>query len=222
MSRRNAARRLTVTEGKKRMQATPAVFLDRDGVIIEEERWLARVEQVRLIDGCAAAIRRLNQAGVPVVVVTNQSGVARGLFPEERIAEVHARLDRLLADKGAVVRRYYYCPHHPSEGIEKYRIDCTCRKPRPGMLRAAAADLGLDLRQSWLIGDTLSDLEAGARADCRTILVLTGHGTRSAASLSPGRFRCAGVVTALPEAVELWALPDARRPARQAWDRAPR
>ncbi len=186
------------------MSMTPAVFLDRDGVIVEEEHHLARVEQVRLVAGCAAAIRRLNQAELPVIVVTNQSGVARGLFPEERIDEVHARIDSLLAEEGAFVWRYYHCPHHPTEGVGPYRVECACRKPRPGMLLAAAADFGLDLRQSWLIGDTLTDLEAGASVGCRTILVLTGHGQRVAHLLPPGGHNCAGVVNALPDAVELF------------------
>ena len=186
------------------MRTTSAVFLDRDGVIIEEEHHLARVEQVRLVAGCAAAIRRLNQAGLPVVVVTNQSGVARGLFPEERVEEVHAYIDNLLAEEGAFVWRYYHCPHHPTEGVGRYRVDCECRKPRPGMLRAAATDFGLDLRQSWLIGDTLTDLEAGAAVGCRTILVLSGHGQRVVHSLQPDDHHCAGVVKALPEAVELF------------------
>ena len=186
------------------MQMTPAVFLDRDGVIVEEEHHLARVEQVRLVAGCAAALRRLNQAGLPVFVVTNQSGVARGLFPEKRIGEVHARIDALLSEEGAFVWRYYHCPHHPSEGVAPYRVECACRKPRPGMLHTAAADFGLDLAQSWMIGDNLTDLEAGAAAGCRTILVRTGHGKQVAHMLSSGAYNCAGVVSALPDAVELY------------------
>ena len=186
------------------MPTTPAVFLDRDGVLIEDVHYLSCVEQIRLIDGAAAAIKRLNEAGLPVVVVTNQSGVAHGHFPEERIAEVHSYLDRLLAEEGASVSRYYHCPHHPSEGIRPYRVSCACRKPNPGMFLAAADELGLNLNQSWMIGDKISDLEAGHRAGCRTVLVLTGHGRRAAQRLTPGQFNCAGVAPDLPAAVELY------------------
>ena len=98
-------------------QARPAVFLDRDGVVIEEVHYLARIEQVQLVPGAAGAVRRLNQAGVPVVVVTNQSGVAQGLFPEERVVEVHRQIDQLLAHEDAYVTRYYYCPHHHATAI---------------------------------------------------------------------------------------------------------
>src|SRR6266851_9710002 len=121
------------------MEKKPAVFLDRDGVLIEEVNYLTEVGQVRLIPGAAEAVAELNRAGVPVVVVTNQAGVARGYFPEERVAEVHVYLDELLAERGARVDRYYYCPHHPDAAVERYRVECECRKPKPGMLRRAAA-----------------------------------------------------------------------------------
>lgn len=146
-----------------------AVFLDRDGTIIEEVNYLSRPEQVALLPGAAGAIGAWNAAGVPVVVVTNQAGVARGYFPEARVGEVHARLSALLAERGARVDAYYYCPHGPADG-------CGCRKPAPGMLRAAARDLRLDLSRSWVIGDKPCDAEAGAAAGCRAVLVRTGHG----------------------------------------------
>lgn len=154
----------------------PACFLDRDGVIVEEIGYLRDPDQVALIPGAAAAIRRLNAAGVPVVVVTNQTGVARGYFPEARIAEVHARLDDLLRADGAHVDRYYYCPHHPTEGRGAYAISCDCRKPAPGMLLRAAAELDLSLDASFMIGDKTSDMQAGHGAGCRTVLVRTGYG----------------------------------------------
>jgi D-glycero-D-manno-heptose 1,7-bisphosphate phosphatase len=183
------------------MGTEPAVFLDRDGVIIEEVNYLAHPDQVRLIPGAAAAIARLNRRGVPVVVVTNQAGVARGFFPEERVGEVHLRLSALLAAGGASVDRFYHCPHHPSAGVGSYRVECDCRKPRPGMLRRAARELGLDLRASCLIGDKVSDLEAGARAGCRTILVRTGHGRRVAAPAPGGPLNLIGVAADLAAAV---------------------
>lgn len=153
-----------------------AVFLDRDGTLIEEVHYLAHPEQVRLIPGAAEAVRRLNSLGVLVVVVTNQGGVARGYFPESRVTEVHEHLAALLAQQGARVDAFYYCPHHPTEGLDPYRVACDCRKPRPGMLLAAARDLGIDLARSWMIGDKPCDAGAGHAAGCRSLLVRTGHG----------------------------------------------
>jgi D-glycero-D-manno-heptose 1,7-bisphosphate phosphatase len=154
----------------------PAVFLDRDGVIVDEVQYLSSPDQLVLIPRAADAIARLNQHGIPVVVVTNQAGVARGYFPEERLTAIHRRLDELLAAGGARIDRYEYCPHHPTEGLPPYRVDCACRKPRPGMLLRAATALGLDLSRSVMIGDKLSDLQAGIAAGCRVILVRTGYG----------------------------------------------
>jgi D-glycero-D-manno-heptose 1,7-bisphosphate phosphatase len=181
-----------------------AVFLDRDGTVIEEIEYLASPRQVRLIAGAADAIGRLNALGIPVVVVTNQAGVARGYFPESRVAEVHAHLDRLLAERSAHIDRYYVCPHHPQEGKAPYRRECDCRKPRPGMLLRAAADLGLDLSASCLIGDKLSDLEAGASAGCQTILVRTGYGALHE-GMAVAQNPCLLVVAdSLAEAVDAW------------------
>ncbi|HEY1187157.1 MAG TPA: HAD family hydrolase [Gemmata sp.] len=170
-----------------------AVFLDRDGTLIEEVNYLSHPDQVRLIPGAAEAVRRLNDLGVLVVVVTNQSGVARGYFPESRVVEVHERLIALLAERGAVVDAFYFCPHHPKEGIGVYRVTCGCRKPKPGMLLAAARDLGIDLAGSWMIGDKPCDAEAGLAAGCRALLVRTGHG--------------AGLSEAVPDlaaAIDVW------------------
>ena len=153
-----------------------AVFLDRDGTLIEEVHHLATPDQVQLIPGAAEAVRQLNDAGVLVVVVTNQSGVARGYFPESRVAEVHAHLSALLAEYGARIDAYYHCPHHPVEGVGAYGVVCDCRKPKPGMLLAAAHDLDIDLTRSWMIGDKVCDADAGTAAGCRTLLVRTGHG----------------------------------------------
>jgi D-glycero-D-manno-heptose 1,7-bisphosphate phosphatase len=147
-----------------------AVFLDRDGTLIEDAHYLADPDEVRLIPGAAEAVRALNAAGVLVIVVTNQSGVARGYFPESRVAEVHERLSRMLSVRGAKVDAYYYCPHHETKG------ECACRKPKPGMLLAAARDFDIDLAHSWMIGDKACDAGAGAVAGCRTLLVRTGHG----------------------------------------------
>jgi D-glycero-D-manno-heptose 1,7-bisphosphate phosphatase len=153
-----------------------AVFLDRDGTLIEEVNYLASPEQVRLLPGAAQAVRRLNDAGVLVVVVTNQAGVARGYFPESRVTEVHERLSLLLGEHGAKIDAFYHCPHHPTEGVGVYRVACDCRKPKPGLLLTAAREWDIDLARSWMIGDKPSDAEAGAAAGCRTLLVRTGHG----------------------------------------------
>lgn len=182
-----------------------AVFLDRDGTLIEEVNYLSAPEQVRLISGAAEAVRRVNEAGVLVVVVTNQAGVARGYFPEGRVAEVHAHLSALLAEGGAKIDAYYHCPHHPTEGVGPYRVACACRKPEPGLLLTAARELGIDLSRSWMIGDKLCDARAGEAAGCRTVLVRTGHGRDLRAKLPAAELNLAGVASDLAEAVALWA-----------------
>lgn len=181
----------------------PAVFLDRDGTIIEDVHYLAEPAQVRLIAGAATAIRQLNQTGFRVIVVTNQAGVAQGYFPEERVRAVHAHLSALLAEQQAIVDGYYFCPHHPQAVVVRYRCACRCRKPEPQLLLDAAQAFHLDLERSWMIGDKLSDLAAGAAAGCRTILVRTGHGREVSESLDPVRYRLAGIAADLGEAVTL-------------------
>jgi D-glycero-D-manno-heptose 1,7-bisphosphate phosphatase len=181
----------------------PAVFLDRDGVVMEDGHYLADPALVRLIPGAAEAVAALNRAGWVIVVVTNQSGVARGLFPLETVLAVHDRLGGLLRGAGARVDGYYFCPHHPEADVAEFRVACECRKPRPGMLRRAAAELGLELSASWLVGDRVSDLGAGAAAGCRTVLVRTGHGSGvSVAALDRKALRLELVAADLAEAVE--------------------
>ncbi len=183
-----------------------AVFLDRDGTMIEEVNYLSSPEQVRLIPGTVEAIRRWNHLGVKVVVVTNQAGVARGYFPESRVAEVHSHLSAVLAEGGATIDAYYHCPHHPDHGVGEFRIDCECRKPAPGMLLWAARDLGIDLTRSWMIGDKLSDLWAGAAVGCRTLLVRTGYGAEIPAETIPSEeLRLAGIVDDLAAALAFWS-----------------
>lgn len=168
-------------QGRKR----PAIFVDRDGVVIELIDYLSRPEQVALVPGVAAAIAEVNRAGIPVVMVTNQSAIARGLLTEAGLAEVHERLRALLAREDAHLDAVYYCPHHPDIGEPPYRRACACRKPEPGMLLQAAADLGLDLARSAFIGDHATDVEAGRRAGIgRMMLVRTGHGRAAEAALA--------------------------------------
>ncbi len=118
----------------------------------------------------------MNESGFNVIVVSNQAGVARGYYQEKDIQIYNNEMKRQLKEKGARIDAIYYCPHHPGATIEKYKMDCECRKPKPGMLKQAERDLDLDLKRSFLIGDKMSDIEAGYRAGCKTILVLTGQG----------------------------------------------
>ena len=154
----------------------PAVFLDRDGVLIEHVPYLRSVADLALIPGARAAVRALNEAAVPAVLVTNQSGVARALYSEAELAEIHAELGRQL--EPARLDGIYYCPHLPPDAsesaVEPYRVVCSCRKPAPGMLQRAALELDLDLARSLMIGDSTSDAEAGRCAGTAAALVRTG------------------------------------------------
>lgn len=153
-----------------------AVFLDRDGVINEEVNYLSEPEQLQILPTVAQAITQLNQQSIPVIVITNQAGVARGYFPESQVSLVNRALSQLLALENAKIDGFYYCPHHPIAGVGQYLQDCNCRKPNPGMILKAAQDFNLDLSQCILVGDKKSDIIAGARAGCQTILVQTGYG----------------------------------------------
>lgn len=162
-----------------------AVFLDRDGTVNEEVGYLSDLRQLKLIPGAGAAIKLLNDAGFKVVLVTNQSGVARGYFPESFVQETHELLTRLLSSEGAQLDGIYYCPHHPKSGSSHYTRECDCRKPATGLLRRAAADLGLDLQNSFMVGDKWIDVELGQRAGCRSILVRSGHAHDDPGNLRP-------------------------------------
>ena len=155
------------------MMKRTAVFLDRDNTIIEDPGYIDDPDKVRLLPGAAEAIRGLREQGHMVIVASNQSGVARGLFSEATLSLVHQRLESLLAEENATIDAAYYCPFLPgSEAVvEAYRKDSDLRKPNPGMLVRAAKEHDLDLRRSWMIGDSSRDMEAGHRAGCRTILV---------------------------------------------------
>jgi D-glycero-D-manno-heptose 1,7-bisphosphate phosphatase len=158
------------------MPGDPAVFIDRDGTLTEEVGYVNHPKRLRLLPGSAEAIRRLNRSGVKAVMVTNQSGVARGYFTEEVLQAVNEALVSQLKAEGAYLDGLYVCVHHPTVGAPPYRTVCDCRKPEPGLLRRAASDLGLDLSRSWTVGDKISDVLAGRRAGTGSILVLTGYG----------------------------------------------
>jgi len=153
-----------------------AIIMDRDGTVCDEVGYVNHVDRVRLLPRSAAAIRAANDAGFQTVVATNQAGVARGYFAETLIDEVHDRVRELLAAEGARLDGIYYCPHHPEVGEPAYRKICTCRKPLPGILERARDEMGIDLSASYMVGDTVKDLEAGRRAGATSVLVLTGYG----------------------------------------------
>jgi D-glycero-D-manno-heptose 1,7-bisphosphate phosphatase len=177
-----------------------AVFLDKDGTLVENVPYNIDPDRVRLVPGALGALRALHERGFLLVVVTNQAGVARGLFPESALAAVGARLRALLAVADVPLHGFLHCPHHPDGAVAAYRAACGCRKPAPGLLRTAAARLGIDLARSWMVGDTLDDVEAGHRASCRTILVDTGGETEWRPGLEREPHH---VVAGLPEAARV-------------------
>ena len=148
----------------------PAVFLDRDGTICEEVGYLNHVSRLQIYPHTAGAIRRLNEAGVPAIVVTNQSGVSRGMFPESLVTEVHRKITEELAASGARLDGFYYCTHSKAD-------ECKCRKPLPGLLERAACDHDIDLSRSFVVGDRYGDVELAHAAGGRGVLVLTGYGS---------------------------------------------
>lgn len=165
----------------------PAVFLDRDGTINQEKDYLYRIEDFAFIPGVPRAIKKLKESGYRVVVVTNQSGVARGYYGLDDVHRLHEHIQQQLAAAGTGIDAFYICPHHPEKGQGAYRRTCDCRKGQPGLLLQAAADLGLDLQQSFMIGDKLADIEAAENAGCQPILVLTGYGHASRLQLKADR-----------------------------------
>jgi D-glycero-D-manno-heptose 1,7-bisphosphate phosphatase len=169
------------------------VILDRDGTVIVERHYLSDPDGVELIHGAGAALRRLGERGFGLVVVTNQSGVGRGLFSPERLEEIHARLEALLADEGVQLAGIYSCPHHPDVG-------CSCRKPRTGLLERAARELGFEPSRAFVVGDLASDVDLGRAVGATTVLVRTGHGSRE---IDAGLVRPDHVVEDLGEAAEL-------------------
>ncbi len=173
-----------------------AVFLDRDGTINIEKEYLYRAEDFEFIPGAAEAIRLLNQAGLLVVVVTNQSGVARGYYTEDDVELLHRHIDRELARSDAHVDAWLFCPHHP-DGNGSYALPCNCRKPLPGMLQEAARRYDIDLGNSVMIGDKRADIEAGEAAGGRTILVRTGYGADEEPYVGPHTVVCDDLLAAV-------------------------
>jgi len=186
--------------------ADKAVFLDRDGTIIEEVGYLSDPEGVALVHGAAEALARLRDSGFKLIVVTNQSGIARGYFSEAEMHKVHDALDLVLASKGVKLDAYYFCPHHPSHGEVR---DCTCRKPGTGMPERAAMELGVDLSSSFFVGDKSSDVELGINAGGRSVLVLTGFGSEEEMVLDAKGVGPYKVAVSLPEAAD-WIIKESK------------
>ncbi|MBU0630936.1 MAG: D-glycero-beta-D-manno-heptose 1,7-bisphosphate 7-phosphatase [Candidatus Margulisbacteria bacterium] len=160
-----------------------AVFLDRDGTIIKDVHYLSNPKEIEFLPGAIDGIKRLNEAGFLVMVISNQSGVARGLLSEDMLQTIDKTMHKLLLAQGAHLDASYYCPHHPDHGVYPYNDECECRKPSPGMLIRAAKENQVNLDRSFMIGDKASDIEAGQGAGTKTILVLTGVGTESRSKL---------------------------------------
>ncbi len=153
-----------------------AVFLDRDGTINEEMGYINHASRFIVFDFVPEAIKTLNECGFLVFVVTNQSGIARGYFNEDLLLKLHTSLISKVEKEQAKIEKIYYCPHHPKEGISKYRVDCDCRKPKPGMIEKAKNEYNIDLKNSYIIGDRYKDIQFGKNIGLKTIMVLTGYG----------------------------------------------
>jgi len=165
--------------------SSPAAFLDKDGTLVHNLPYNVDPALICFTPGADEGLRLLDQGGFRLVVVSNQSGVARGYFSEEALTAVEGRLRQLCRKAGVELAGFYYCPHAPDGTVRKYATTCFCRKPRPGLLVRASLDLGIDLQGSWLIGDILDDIEAGIGAGCKTVLLLNGNETEW--DLSKGR-----------------------------------
>lgn len=165
-----------------------AIFLDRDGTLIEERGYICSLEQSEIFPFTAEAVRLMKQKGFLVFGISNQSAVARGICTREEVENIHAEITTALAKEGAVIDKFYYCPYHPEGTVPEYRKRSDLRKPEPGMILQAAKEFDLDLSLSYMIGDDLIDIEAGKNAGCRTVLVLTGKGremTAKATAVGP-------------------------------------
>lgn len=175
-------------------QSSRAVFIDRDGTLNEDIGYVSTPYELVLYPWAAEAVRLINESGLLTVVITNQSGIARGMYTEETLDAIHSRMIEELAREGARIDAVYYCPHHPEIGDVRYRIACECRKPRTGMLDKAVREHMIDLAQSFVIGDKASDIKLAENAGARGALVLTGYGRETFAH--PGRWPCAPEIVA--------------------------
>jgi D-glycero-D-manno-heptose 1,7-bisphosphate phosphatase len=184
---------------------TRAVFLDRDGNINRDVGYPHSYEQIEIYPYSFEAIRKINQAGLLAVIVTNQSGVGRGLITEPELRDIHDRMTEALRRQGASIDGVFYCPHHADSEIPAYARECDCRKPNPGMGLKAAAELGIDTRRSYMVGDKVEDIEFGINLGATPVLVLTGYGKTSLERLKSRGITPAHVAPHLLDAVN-WIL----------------
>jgi D-glycero-D-manno-heptose 1,7-bisphosphate phosphatase len=154
-----------------------AIFLDKDGTLIPDIPYNVNPELITLENNLIDGLKQLQNAGYLLIVISNQAGVARGFFTEDKLPDVKRKLSVLLQQQNIHLSDFYYCPHHPDGKVSDYTLDCNCRKPKPGMLLKAAQDHNIDLCSSWMIGDILNDVEAGNRAGCQTVLIDNGNET---------------------------------------------
>jgi D,D-heptose 1,7-bisphosphate phosphatase len=192
-------------ERLSRRHAKPAIFLDRDGVLNVEIDGVRRPQDLRLIEGAGAAVHGINRAGVPAICITNQPAVAKGLMSIDDLGRVFAALDSALARDAAYLDLVYYCPHHPERGwpgeVGALKLDCACRKPKPGMLVDAAREHHIDLARSWMVGDRFTDIRAAKAAGCKAVLVRTGHAGADQDTQNPHDCVPDHVADDLPQAV---------------------
>lgn len=160
-----------------------AVFLDRDGTISFEVGYIDNVNDFKLIPGVTKALYELQELGFKLIVISNQSGVARGYFPESRVSEINNKMNGLMKEAGIEFDGIYYCPHLESGSVKDYAVNCSCRKPKPGMILKAENEHSIDLNSSFMIGDSIVDVQCGKNAGLKTIFVRTGHGTKNEAGL---------------------------------------
>ena len=175
-----------------------AVFLDRDGTINIEKNYVHRIQEWEWISGSTDAIRTLNKSGFLVIVVSNQSGIARGKYSPADVNLLHSQIVQELAMEGGSIDDFYFCPHHPEYGSVR---DCACRKPKPGLLMEASAKWRVDLSRSWMIGDKLIDVQAGMAAGAESILVRTGHGEREKSLINDGQSVADSLLVAVNEVI---------------------
>ena len=183
-------------------EKSKAVFLDRDGTIIEDSGYVSSPDQIKFIPGAIAAVKQLNEAGYQVVIISNQAGIARGLLSEDMLQTIDKIIHRQILNGGGHIDASYYCPHHPEHGVYPYKQDCDCRKPHPGLIKKAVRDHNIELSGSFMVGDKSSDIETGKRAGVKTVFVRTGHGREEEKTL---KIKPDHVSDNLPEAVR-WLL----------------
>lgn len=196
------------------MKKNTAIFFDRDGTINEEVGYLDSQDRLKIYFFAPEAIRLVNSSGMKAIVVTNQAGVARGFFAEEFVISTNEYIQSYLRERGAFIDKFYYCPHHPTEGKGRYRQQCDCRKPAPGMLLAAEREFNIALTDSYIIGDKFQDVETGKKAGLKTVLVKTGYG----AELLQNRNRETACSQSMPDFIAenildavRWVLEDRRK-----------